>query len=386
VARLSFASFSPEDKPMKAVAVFPSRRELALLDRPTPRLASPHDVVLKIRDVGVCGTDKEICRFDYGTPPRGDEFLVLGHEAVAEVVEVGASVRAVKTGDLVVPTVRRPCVHETCVPCRADAQDFCTTGEFVERGITGAHGFMTEFVTEHAMNLRPIARELADVAVLVEPLTIAEKALLQLHHLQQRLPWTCSIDSNAKERWCHTVLVLGAGPVGLLGAMAFRAAGYRAFVYSREGQDSDKASIVRAIGAEYVPADDVPVERLRQTLGAIDVVYEAVGASSLAFQAIHQLGQNGVFVFTGVPGRKAPIAVDTDRLMRDLVLKNQVMLGTVNAGKEAFDAAIRDLGQFMIRWPAAVRALITRHPVSKFKELLEHGGDGIKNVLTFGES
>ena len=131
--------------------------------------------------------------------------------------------------------------------------------------------------------------------------------------------------------------------------------------------------VIRAIGAEYVPADDVPVERLRQTLGAIDVVYEAVGASSLAFQAIHQLGPNGVFVFTGVPGRKAPIAVDTDRLMRDLVLKNQVMLGTVNAGKDAFDAAIRDLGQFMIRWPDAVRRLITRHPVADFRALRAFG-------------
>lgn len=371
---------------MKAVAVFPSRRELALLDRPTPRLASPHDVVLKIRDVGVCGTDKEICRFDYGTPPRGDEFLVLGHEAVAEVVEVGASVRAVKPGDLVVPTVRRPCVHETCVPCRADAQDFCTTGEFVERGITGAHGFMTEFVTEHAMNLRPIARELADVAVLVEPLTIAEKALIQVHHLQQRLPWACQHShANGTRHACHTAVVLGAGPIGLLGAMALRAAGFRTIVYSREPAPNFKSDLCAAFGAEYVSSSTDSIDALAARAGQIDVVYEAVGAASLAFDVMKVLGTNGVFVFTGVPGRKDPIPVDADFLMRRTVLMNQVVLGTVNAGRDAFIAAIEDLDRFKRLWPDALGSLISgRFPVERAPELLVDGRGSIKQVIVHG--
>ncbi len=96
------------------------------------------------------------------------------------------------------------------------------------------------------------------------------------------------------------------------------------------------------------------------------------------------IGTNGVFVFTGVPGRKAPIEVDTDVIMRNLVLKNQVVFGTVNAGHEAFEAAIRDLTLFQQRWPAAVRSLITgRYPVEAYRDLLLGPARGIKNVLTF---
>ena len=95
------------------------------------------------------------------------------------------------------------------------------------------------------------------------------------------------------------------------------------------------------------------------------------------------IGTNGVFVFTGVPGRKAPIAIDTDTIMRNLVLKNQVVFGTVNAGREAFEASIRNLGLFQQRWPHALRALITgRHPIEAFRDYLTGPLQGIKTVLT----
>jgi threonine dehydrogenase-like Zn-dependent dehydrogenase len=368
---------------MKAVTVSPATRRLSLDARPMPRIVHPSDVLLRVLEVGVCGTDREICHFDYGTPPSGESALVLGHEAVAEVVAVGESVRRVRKGDLVVPMVRRPCPHAHCVPCRSGRQDFCVTGEFTERGIHGAHGFMTEYLVEDESYLRPVPASLRDVAVLVEPLTIAEKALIQLHHLQMRLPWACQIGGNDGRMYCHSALILGAGPVGLLGAMAFQAAGYRTLVYSRESKTSEKAAIVKAIGAEYLSAEDTTVARLPQSAGTVDVIYEAVGASSLAFQAIHALGANGVFIFTGVPGRKGPIEVDTDRLMRDLVLRNQVMLGTVNADKDAFDAAVRDLGVFVDRWPDAVKQLVTKYEVERFEGLLVGEQRGIKNVLSF---
>lgn len=370
-------------KTMKAVTVSPSTRRLTLDERAPPKLSGETEVLLRVLEVGVCGTDREICHFDYGMPPSGESTLVLGHEAVAEVVSIGSAVRRVRKGDLVVPMVRRPCPHAHCVPCRSGRQDFCVTGEFTERGIHGAHGFMTEYIVEDEAFLRLVPSSLRDVAVLVEPLTIAEKALIQLHHLQMRLPWACQIGGNDGRMYCHSALILGAGPVGLLGAMAFQAAGYRTIVYSREPATSEKASIVKAIGAQYLSAEEVSVAELPKFAGTIDVIYEAVGASSLAFQAIHALGANGVFIFTGVPGRKAPIEVDTDRLMRNLVLKNQVMLGTVNADKDAFDAAVRDLGVFVERWPDAVRRLVTKHDVGAFDALLRGEQRGIKNVLSF---
>lgn len=140
-------------------------------------------------DVGICGTDKEIVSFEYGTPPEGSPYLIIGHESLGEVIEVGSAVTRVKVGDLAVPTVRRPCSDPSCIACRADRQDFCYTGKFTERGINQRHGYMTEFVVEDQRYLNPVPRTLRDVAVLVEPLTIAEKGITQLKQIQQRLPW-----------------------------------------------------------------------------------------------------------------------------------------------------------------------------------------------------
>lgn len=359
---------------MKAVAVFPLKREVKLIDHPEPGIESPTEVKVRILDVGVCGTDREITSFQYGTPPDGSDYLILGHESLSEVVETGKRVSKAKPGDLVVLTVRRPCLHASCIACRSGRQDFCYTGDFTERGIKQRHGYMTEFVVEEESYVNVVPRELRDVAVLVEPLTIAEKSLAQLRIVQQRLPWDGKGHRNA--------LVLGAGPVGLLGAMALRIAGFDVTVYSRSIKHEEKNDIVAAIGATYIAAETHTVDDMANGVGAIDVVYEAIGASALAFEVIKRLGPNGVFIFTGVPGRKGPIEVDTDYIMRDVVLNNQVILGSVNAPPESFRAAISDLGTFMQKWPDAVRALITaRFPIDHAMRPLSPGAEGIKNVV-----
>lgn len=381
---------------MKAVAVFPESREVKLVEQEEPRISAPTEVKLRVLEVGVCGTDKEICAFEYGTPPADSPFLVLGHESLSEVVETGAAVSRLKAGDLVVASVRRPCPHATCVACRMGRQDFCLTGDFTERGIKEQHGYMTEFFVEDERYLNVLPAHLRDIGVLIEPLTIAEKALTEVWQVQKRLPWwfapgdaqaaaanaTPPESTGGREWLYHRALVLGAGPVGLLGAMALALAGFDTHVYSREAATSDRAGLVRAFGAKYVSAETHTVEQLAAKVGGIDLVYEAVGASSLAFEVMKFLDTNGVFVFTGVPGRKAPVAVDTDFLMRNLVLRNQVVFGTVNAGRDAFEAAIRDLEIFKQRWPQVVSSLITaRVPIEQHGELLLGKPGGIKNVV-----
>ena len=358
---------------MKAITVDPARRTLALLDAPEPALSAPTQAKLRMLEVGVCGTDKEICAFEYGTPPAGSAYLILGHESLAEVAQVGDRVGNLKPGDLVVTMVRRPCAHVHCRPCRSGRQDYCVTGDFVERGIKGQHGFMSEWVVDDAQYMVPVPRALRDIGVLVEPLTIAEKALEQVAAIQRRLPWEGD----------HTALVLGAGPVGLLGAMALRAAGYRVFVYSLEAAPNPKADVTAQIGATYVSATTHDMAALRETIGQIDLVFEATGAPQLSFDAARILGANGVFVLSGVPGHKPPITFDAGALMRGMVLQNQVLVGTVNAGRASFEAAIRDLGRFMERWPEAVRDLITgRFPATGYEALLQGRAGGIKNVIT----
>ncbi len=367
---------------MRAVAVFPDERAVRLLDHPAPARTGADEVRLRMLEVGVCGTDREICSFQYGTPPAGERYLVLGHESLGEVTEVGAAVEYLRPGDLVVPMVRRPCASPDCPACRAGRQDFCVTGGFSERGIRGAHGFMTEQVVDEARWMVPVPATLRECGVLIEPLTIAEKALLQVWNVQDRMPWTLRHGGPRDGGALHRALVLGAGPVGLLGALALRAAGFETHVWSRGFDTAGRRAIVEGIGARAIAAEQVPVADLPAACGSLDVIYEATGASSLAFDAMSALGVNGIFVLTGVPGRRGPVSLDADRLMRDLVLKNQIVLGTVNAGRDAYEAAVRDLATFVTRWPDAVRALVTaRIPLEQAPAALTTAADGIKTVV-----
>ncbi len=357
---------------MRAMAVFPGERELRIVDVPEPVASGDHDVTVRVRDVGVCGTDREICDFHYGVPPAGRDRLVLGHEALGEVVAVGPSVRTLARGDLVAMTVRRPCADRACVACRAGRQDFCITGHFRERGIKEADGFMTELIVEDEHYLVPVPRALAEVGVLVEPLTIAAKASVELEAILRRYPW---------EPTGLRALVLGAGPIGLLGAMMLVARGVEAFVYSLEPADSERAALVRSFGAEYVSARDTSLTQIASRVGPVDIVFEAVGTAKVAFAALDALAPNGVFIFSGVPGATRPIEIDLDRLMRNIVLKNQVLFGTVNASRAAFEASVRQLEQFMALFPDAVRRLVTRRvKLEDAPELLREPG-GIKQVV-----
>lgn len=367
---------------MQAITVRPAERRLELRsDLPRPRPNGPTSVLVRILDVGVCGTDREICAFDYGTPPAGSDFLVIGHECLGEVVEIGAEVTAVHPGDLVVPTVRRPCGLPECRACAQGQQDFCFTGRFAERGISRLHGFMTEFFVDDERYLNVLPRGLRDVGVLVEPLTIATKALIQVRMLQQRLPWSCSV---ADRHGCHKAVVLGAGPVGLLGAMALKLEGFDTYVWSRRA-GGERQRLCEAFGVRFLAAEDLPASQIHEAVGQVDLMYEAMGASQQSFEAMAALGTNGVFVFTGVPGRKGPVPIDTDLLMRNLVLRNQVVLGTVNAGAQAFADSVAALTQFVARWPEATRGLITaRHGLPAYADLLQGRPSGIKNVLAIG--
>ena len=357
---------------MRALSVFPKQREIRLVELREPSPQGEHDVTVRVREVGICGTDREISGFHYGTPPPGGEGLVLGHEALGEVVDVGPAVRTLKPGDLVALTVRRPCDDDDCVACIAGRQDFCTTGDFSERGIKHANGFMTEQVVEHERYLVRVPHTLAEVGVLVEPLTIAAKGLVQVDAILRRYPW---------EPTGLRALVLGAGPIGLLCAMGLIAHNVQVTVYSLEPADGDRARLARSIGAEYVSARDTTLGDLASRIGKVDVIFEAVGTAKVAFAALDALAPNGVCVFSGVPSGDHQIEIDLDRIMRNIVLKNQVLFGTVNASRAAFEASVQKLEQFMAIFPDAVRSLITeRVSLEDAPELLRKPR-GIKQVV-----
>jgi threonine dehydrogenase-like Zn-dependent dehydrogenase len=247
---------------VKALAVTPAQRRIDLVEHPDPAPSAADDVLLRVLRVGICGTDREICAFDYGTPPAGEQYLVLGHESLAEVVSAGPAAAGFAPGQLVVPMVRRPCADPACDACRAGRQDFCVTGGYTERGIKGAHGFMTERVVDAARWLVPVPAELRDVGVLVEPLTIAEKALLEVRRVMDRMPWR-----GEDLAGLHAV-VLGGGPVGLLGAMALRVAGCRVTLVSRQPAADMRAGCSSRSAGATSPARSRRWERSSPRSGA----------------------------------------------------------------------------------------------------------------------
>jgi glucose 1-dehydrogenase len=370
---------------LKALAVFPGSREVKVVDLDPPQLSEADQVLLRVREVGIWGTDKEICSFEYGTPPPGDDHLVIGHEAVAEVIDVGPAVKRLREGDLVVPTVRRPCPHPHCLPCRSGHQDYCYTGDFTERGIKQAHGYLAEYIVEREANLVRVPTGLEGLAVLTEPLTIAEKALAQVYWLMQhRPPWLAPDIPPHQRGQGLSALVLGVGPVGILGAMTLAVSGFRTYVYSRELPPTPRTDLVSAVGATYVSTQTTAAPELAARMGNIDVIYEAVGHSHFALEVLRVLGHNGIYILTGVPGLQTFTQADPASLMRDMVLKNQVLLGTVNAGPDAFAAAVQHLGEFRGEWPEATETIIAaRYPLEQAAELIFGRPTGIKAVISF---
>jgi glucose 1-dehydrogenase len=179
-------------------------------------------------------------------------------------------------------------------------------------------------------------------------------------------------------------LVLGVGPVGLLGAMTLVAAGFATYVYSRELLPNPRIDLVAATGATYISSQTTTIPDLAAQIGNVDLVYEAVGLSHFALEVLRVLGINGIYVLTGVPGVQAFIEADPARLMRDMVLKNQVLPGTVNAGPVDFASALRNLGVFSRRWSATTRTLIAgRYPPEQALDLILGRPTGIKSVIAF---
>src|SRR6185312_9458283 len=215
---------------MRSIVVKPDLKDsIHMRDMPDPRM-QPDQVAVKMLRVGLCGTDAEINAGQYGQPPDGDEFLILGHENFGVVQEVGKAVKGFKAGDFVVSTVRRPCGQ--CYNCLHGENDMCTSGLYEERGIMRRHGFICEYYVESPKWLNRIPKAAADIGVLLEPTSVVEKGIDQAFRLQERLRWRPK-----------TALVLGGGPVGLLAAAVLRIRGLDTYVIGREPASDVRAQI-----------------------------------------------------------------------------------------------------------------------------------------------
>lgn len=351
---------------MKAIVVEPKKpnsAKLAEIEQPVP---SKEQVLLEVLCVGIDGTDREINEGFYGEAPEGSDFLVMGHEAVARISKVGEFVLGFSPGELVVPTVRRP---GTCAYCRVGEVSYCPIGDYSEHGILKLHGFASDYAVSDADYLVKIPPEMEKGAVLLEPMSVAEKAISQVFLAQKRMSWTAK-----------RALVLGAGPLGLLATMILRLRGLEVVCGATRAKESLKASIVRSVSASYVNLMEKP---LRLIEGKFDLIVEATGNVGVAIESLYLLASNGVLCFLGVY-RDKQACEDFGKVLTSMVLGNRLMIGSVNSDKVHFEMGIKDMIEIKQKFGDVLEKMLTaKISPAEFQKAFSPDKEGIKTVICF---
>jgi threonine dehydrogenase-like Zn-dependent dehydrogenase len=349
---------------MKAITVEPKKPGTACLeDIPEPD-GRGGSVLVEAVAVGVCGTDVEIVEGQYGWAPPGKTRLVLGHESLGRVIDPGPS-SGFRKGDLVVGIVRRP-DPVPCPNCAVGEWDMCRNGRYTERGIKEIDGFMSErwrIEPEYAMKVDP---SLGLLGVLIEPTSVVAKAWEQIAVVGHRAFWTP-----------RTVLVTGAGPIGLLAALIGKQHGGEIHVLDRV-ESGAKPELVRALGATYHTG----------TVAGVgfepDIIVECTGVGQVIVDSMMAMGAGGILCLTGVGSGGPTSGLKTADVAAEMVLRNNVIVGSVNANKRHWYKAGESLARADRSWLAR---LVTRSERPEdFMRALQRKPEDIKVVIQFAEA
>jgi glucose 1-dehydrogenase len=310
---------------MDAIAVRRGEESPSVIDVPEPEPGEGEALVRTLR-VGIDGTDREVMGGGHGEFPEGEEYLILGHEAVGVVEEPNGT--GFEAGDVVVPTVRRPPNGTNAYFERGEAH-MAPEGEYLERGIVGAHGFMAEYFTSPEEYLVRIPDEQAPLGFLIEPISITEKALEHAYASRSAFEWTP-----------ESAAVLGNGSLGLvtLATLEHLHPFERTYCVGRRDRPDPTIEIIEALGATYVDSRETPVSEMADVHEGMDLIYEATGYARHAFETIDALAPNGVGALLGVPG-PWEFEIDGGALHEEFVLHNKALVGSVNSGVAHFQAA-----------------------------------------------
>jgi len=314
---------------MQAIAVQRGENRPVVVETERPDPAAGEALVRTLR-VGVDGTDHEVVAGNYGGPPGGDDHIVLGHEAVGVVEDSGDT--RFSPGDIVVPTVRRPPNGENEYFRRGEA-DMAPEGEYHERGIVGKHGFMAEYFTSPEEHLVSIPESITEIGFLVEPLSVAEKALELATASRSSFTWEP-----------ESAFVLGNGSLGLLTLAMLRERSEfdRLYCLGRRDRPDPTIDIIEELGATYVDSRETPVSEVAAVHEPIDFIFEATGYAKHPFETIEALAPNGVGALLGVP-EPWEFEIDGGTLHKEFVLHNKALVGSVNSNVRHFEAAAETL-------------------------------------------
>ena len=348
---------------MKAITVEPHNAGSARLEEVAEPDVRTGSVLVEAIAVGICGTDIEIAEGKYGWAPADQTRLVLGHESLGRVLDPGPT-SGLQPGDLVVGIVRRP-DPVPCPNCAVGEWDMCRNGQYTERGIKQIDGYMSErwrIEPEYAIKVDPA---LGILGVLLEPTTVVAKAWEHILAVGQRAFWEP-----------RTVLVTGAGPIGLLGALLGIQRGLDVHVLDRT-PSGPKPDLVRALGATYHAC------RVADAGFAPDVILECTGVGQVISEAIAVIGASGVVCLAGVGhGGEVPQVAAAD-VASAAVLKNNVVFGSVNANKRHWYKAAEALARADRSWLG--RLITRRERPEHFARALTRQPDDIKVIIQFAE-
>lgn len=346
---------------MKAITVEPKKPGSARLeDVPDPDVRDG-SVLVEAVAVGVCGTDVEIVEGKYGWPPAGKARLVLGHESLGRVLEPDPSDR-LKKGDLVVGIVRRP-DPVPCPNCAVGEWDMCRNGQYTERGIKQIDGYMSERWRIEPDYTIKVDTSLGLLGVLLEPTTVVTKAWEAVVAVGQRAFWEP-----------RTVLVTGAGPIGLLAALLGKQHGLDVHVLDRFDSGA-KPDLVRSLGATYHSGSVAAVGF------EPDVIIECTGVGQVISDCVQCVGSGGVLCLTGVGSGGRTSGLSTADVATEVVLQNKVVVGSVNANKRHWYKAGEALARADHAW---LSRLISRcERPENFTNALQRKPDDIKVVIQF---
>jgi threonine dehydrogenase-like Zn-dependent dehydrogenase len=346
---------------MRALTVVPGvpgSSALTELREPDPREGS---VLVATRSIGICGTDRELLAGEHGAAPPGEDRLVLGHESLGEVLEAPAD-SGLSTGDAVVGVVRRP-DPVPCVNCAAGEFDMCRNGRYTEHGIQGAHGFARERWRAEPDAVVRVDPSLGEAGVLLEPASVVAKAWEHIERIGSRAVWQP-----------RTVLVTGAGPIGLLAALLAVQRGLDVHVLDLV-RDGPKPQLVEKLGATY---HATPVAHLDCEA---DIVVECTGAAPVLADVMGGTAPNAIVCLTGVSSAGTMTALDLGALNREWVLQNDAVFGTVNANRRHYELGAAALAAADHAW---LTGLLTRHvPLDDYAQALVPQDDDVKTVMVF---
>jgi glucose 1-dehydrogenase len=360
---------------MLAIAATTGSTQPTMIDVAHPLDPRDGEVLCRTLELGVCGTDREILNSARPRTPAGEDRLILGHECLARIEAVGAGVSSFQPGDLVVPVVRRALAGQTR---RVDLLPF---GAFVERGIVREHGFSQPLWLDRPEYLFRVPADIVDLAVLVEPLTCAEKGCNEAFVLSRARLGNDTWGPNVPPR----VLVTGMGPIGFAGVLAAIARRWPVTMLGRDEPGTFRARLVERLGGRYLHMDSRELESSDIETTGYDLLLECTGSEAVLVKASSLIRSCGVNVWLGSNRVPQPTTQNIQKLIRDGLLRNHIHIGSVNAAPRDFHDALNHLSLLAKDRRAELTALITARvsPDNALWHYEHREPQGIKTVVVY---